>query len=257
MNVSGLNWVVFRVLFFFISTAIFFSCSSPKDVIYLQTGVIPSGVNPRNALKCQIGDELSVRVYSINHEVVAPFNTFLKEGENETSPTKGYLVSESSELTLPLIGSVKAVGLTLDQLQDTIGQRLLGFVKSPIVSVQMLNFRVTVLGDVAKPGVIKVANGHINVLEAIGSCGDMNITGLRSDVMVVRNMDGVQKEFHLDLTDKATFSKEGFQLQQNDIVYVKPNLTKRRDAQISSVRTTMLISLTSLILSTIILIFIK
>jgi polysaccharide export outer membrane protein len=126
---------------------------------------------------------------------------------------------------------------------------LSAYLVDPIVNIRILNFKVTVLGDVKKPGTFNIPNERISLPEAIGIAGDLNITGERQDVMVIRDVDGKKTEYHIDLTSKELFSSPVFYLNQNDIVYVIPNRTKRNSSAVNPANAGIFISLASVLIA--------
>jgi polysaccharide export outer membrane protein len=167
----------------------------------------------------------------------------------------GYLVQENGNIEFPIIGSIKVGGLTRTQAIEQIKQQLSSYVVNPTVSVRILNFRVTVLGEVRNPGTFTIPNERITILEALGVSGDLLITGERQNVLVIREEDGTRKEYRIDLTQESLFSSPVFYLQQNDVVYVEPNRAKRNSSVINASNTGIVISSLSLVLTTLILIF--
>jgi len=142
-------------------------------------------------------------------------------------------------------------GLSRSEAISHIQKRLALYINHPVVTVQILNYKITVLGDVKKPGTFKVPNERITLLEAIGLAGDLNITGNRKNVLVIRDHDGVKEEYRIDLTASALFSSPVYYLEQNDMVYVEPNGTARLRSSLFVTTTGIFVSLTSLIITTI------
>ena len=151
---------------------------------------------------------------------------------------------------LPIIGAVKIGGLTRDSAISVIRNVLLEHLESPHVSIRILNFKVTVLGEVNNPGTFAVPNERINIIEAIGVAKDLKITGKRKNVVVIRNENGQNKEYRVDLTSKTLFQSPVYMLKQNDIVYVEPNFKARYDASILRTTGGVILSATSLIITT-------
>ena len=129
-------------------------------------------------------------------------------------------------------------GLTKNEAEDLIRERLKPYLKeSPIVTVRMSNYKISVLGEVARPGSFTIGNEKVNVLEALAMAGDMTVYGVRSEVAVTREVDGVRTIEYLDLTSTDIFNSPAFYLQQNDVVYVKPNKYKAQTGEINQNRT--------------------
>lgn len=140
------------------------------------------------------------------------------------------------------------------QVVDTIQQLLTGYLKDPTVQIQIQNFKVTVLGDVKAPGTFKIPNERITVLEAIGLAGDLKMTGVRKNVLVIRDSSGIKQEFRIDLTKKDVFQSPVYYLKQNDVIYVQPNAAGRSEGTVWKTTGTIFISLTSLVVTTLALI---
>ena len=193
----------------------------------------------------QPNDILAISVSSLNPEASAVFNAPNISYANATTATgtalqsSGYLVNANGEIQFPLLGAIKASGLTVSQLHtkivdDIANKKLL---VDPIVSIRMLNFKVTVLGEVAKPSVLSVTNEKISLLEALGLAGDITIYGKKDHVMVIREENGKKNIKYLNLNSSELFNSPYYYLKSNDIVYVEP--TKARVG--SSSRTSQLL----------------
>lgn len=191
----------------------------------------------------QKNDQLSIIVTSLNPEATEVFNKpnqsviSSSSGNGVSSITTGYLVDDNGNIQFPILGSIKASGLTLKQLGDTIAATLTAkkLLTEPIVNVRIMNFRVTVLGEVNRPGVVPVANGKISLLEAIGMAGDMTVYAKRDNVLLIRVEDGNKIVRRLDLNDPAFVSASPYYyLKTNDVVYVETG--KAKIANASSLR---------------------
>ena len=171
----------------------------------------------------QPNDILSITVSSLNPEATQIFNT--PNGQANGSQPSGYLVNEDSTILFPILGPVKAGGLTKEQLKSRLTQSLVSrkLLVDPIVNVRMMNFRVTVLGEVNKPAVIPVPSEKISLLEAIGLAGDLTIYAKRNNVLVIREVDGQKLTNRVDLNSSSLFQSPYYYLQANDVVYVEPN----------------------------------
>ncbi|WP_430405535.1 polysaccharide biosynthesis/export family protein [Fluviicola sp.] len=137
---------------------------------------------------------------------------------------------------------------------DTIHTLLNGYLKNPTVQIQIQNFKITVLGDVKNPGTFKIPNERITLIEAIGLSGDMKMSGVRKNVLVIRDSCGIKREYRVDMTKKELFSSPAYYLKQNDVVYVEPNVAARSEGTLWKTTGAIFISLTSLVITTIILI---
>ena len=225
------------------------SCTSYKNVPYLQN---PEAVNdfeetlPLYDAKIMPKDLLSITVNTTDPKAATPFNLTVQTPINAaltnisttTQPTmQQYLVINKGEIDFPVIGRLEVGGLTKNEAEDLIRERLKPYLKeSPIVTVRMANYKIYVLGEVARPGSFTIGNEKVNVLEALAMAGDMTVYGVRSEVAVTREVDGVRTIEYLDLTSTDIFNSPAFYLQQNDVVYVKPNKYKAQTGEISQNR---------------------
>jgi polysaccharide biosynthesis/export protein len=175
----------------------------------------------------QKNDLLSISVSSLNPDASAIFNTPNSSGVVGAggNPASGYLVSADGTIQFPILGPIKAAGLTKEQLKESLVKKLLEkqLLKDPIVSIRFLNFRVTVLGEVKNPAVVNVPNEKISLLEAIGLAGDLTIYAKRDNILVIREEDGNKTIKRLNLNSNELLSSPYYYLKCNDVVYVEPN----------------------------------
>ena len=186
-----------------------------------------------------------------NLTVQTPINAALTNITTTTSPSlQQYLVNNEGEIDFPVIGRIKVGGLTKNEAEDLIREQLKPYLKeTPIVTVRMANYKIAVLGEVARPGSFTVSNEKVNVLEALAMAGDMTVYGVRTNVKLIReDADGKRSIHELDLTKSDLVLSPYFYLKQNDILYVTPNQTKARSSDIGTTTTTW-ISATSIMVS--------
>jgi len=212
------------------------SCANTKKVAYFNdvkdSVRIPSkaGLEP----VIQKKDILSITVSSLSNEATVIFNTpNLPITPNASaSPnmpqTAGYLVGADGYIKFPILGNIKAAGLTRQELENNITKLLVDkkLLFDPIVSSRFLNFRVTVLGEVNRPGVITVPSEQISILEAIGQAGDLTIYGLRDNVMLIRQVGPDKIVKRLNLNSSSLFQSPYYFLKSNDVLYVEPGKAK-------------------------------
>ena len=197
-------------------------------------------------------DERSTMLFNLPQEL----GNNLYGGYAQGAPTPpGYLVNSDGNIQFPIIGNIQLAGMTRTQAIEKLKEELSSYIVNPTISIRILNFRVTVLGDVRNPGTFTIPNERITVLEALGIAGDLLITGERENILVVRDDDGKKREFRIDLTSESLFSSPVYYLQQNDVIYVEPNRAKRNSSVINASNTGIVISSLSLILTSLILIF--
>lgn len=193
----------------------------------------------------QKGDILSISVITPNELSSKLFNQSggITNGVstavdvNQVNPvTGGYLVNEKGEIIFPYLGNVKAAGLTRQSLMDTLSSRLKYYVDSAFVSIRLLNYRITVLGEVMKPGTFSIPSERVTVLDAIGLAGDLSVYGKRNNIRVIRTTGGVRETGILDLNKGDIFNSPFFYLRQNDIVYIEMNDRKIPNTDQASLR---------------------
>jgi polysaccharide export outer membrane protein len=138
----------------------------------------------------------------------------------------GILVGEDGLISLPKIGQVKVSGRTTKDISKGINAQLLPFLKDPVVTVRIMNYRITVLGEVSRPGTITIPNERITVLEGLGLAGDLTPYGNRHNVLVIRDSSGTQTVHRMNLNDNSIFASPFFYLKPNDVVYVEPGKTR-------------------------------
>ena len=237
------------------------SCTSYKNVPYLQN---PEAVNdfqeilPMYDAKIMPKDLLTITVNTSDPEASAPYNlvvqTSMNAGRSSSltqQPTlQQYLVSNEGTIDFPVLGRLNVLGLTKGEAEDLIREKLAPhFTETPIVTVRMSNYKISVLGEVAKPGTFTVSNEKVNILEALAMAGDLTVWGVREDVKLIRE-DAVGKRqiVSLNLNNADIVTGPYYYLQQNDILYVTPNETKAKNSDIGQ-STSLWFSATSILIS--------
>ena len=211
-----------------ISMALFtIGCVPAKKMVYFQElesiKVNDSVVNYEPEI--QVGDLLTINVSALDNEAVTPFNLVENSGSRNAMVVR-YLVNIDGELNFPVIGKLKAEGLTSKQLNALLVKRLSVYIQNPIVNIRLVNFKISVLGEVREPGSFPIPNERVSILEAISLAGDLTIQGKRNNVLLVREEKGKRVFVNIDLTNKALFNSPYYYLAQNDVLYVTPNKAK-------------------------------
>src|SRR5690554_436596 len=207
----------------------------------------------------QPSDYISVRVNTLNSETNLLFNSGVISNTGGSSGTggagslssEGYRVDKDGAINFPILGRVMLGGLTIDEATDTLTSLLEKEAKNPIVNLRILNFKITVLGEVSSPGTFNVSTENINIIEAIGLAGDLTPFGKRENVLLIRVRDGVRTSARLDLNKKDVFSSPYFYLQQNDLIYVEP--VRARAAQASMSRSNISLAFSIISIATLLL----
>lgn len=222
------------------------ACSVPKDVAYFQgiDRLTPADLERMDhtySATVAEDDLLTITVTAWNTTVVTPFNpppfAYMTQGEtNVSADTKltTYLVDKEGNINFPVLGKVRAAGLTKGQLTDELQTRIRQYVEGAMVHVQIVNFKITILGEVSRPGSINIRNDRVSILDALGMVGDLTINANRKNILIVRDNNGRKEYGRLDITNPEIFASPYFYLKQNDVVYVEPNNAKKRNANYSS-----------------------
>lgn len=237
-------------------------CTSYKSVPYLQNPEAVNqfeGVLPLYDAKIMPKDLLTITVNTTDPEAAAPFNLTVQNSVNvalnnrntTTQPAlQQYLVNNEGTIDFPVLGRLHVSGLTKNEAEDLIREKLKPYLKEvPIVTVRMANYKIAVMGEVARPGTFTVSNEKVNVLEALAMAGDLTIWGVRDDVKLIReDAQGKREIIKLNLNDASLVTGPYYYLQQNDILYVSPNKTKAKNSDIGQ-STSLWVSATSILVS--------
>ncbi len=228
------------------------SCVSKKDVVYFQNAKDFETIVDTDTFtpKFKINDIVSIFVSTFDLEAVKPFNIFKGSGQNVANPEFiDYLVDNEGNIDYPVLGKIQLLGLSVQEAQDLFKEKLSIYLKDPIVNIRILNFRVSVLGEVSRPGRYEVSGQRITILEAIALAGDLSIKGHRENVLVIRDFNGTKTYTKVDLTNKELFNSPVYYLTQNDVVYVTPNNSAISSAS-GDTRIGTIISVTSFLITT-------
>lgn len=216
------------------AVALFASCASYKDIIYFQD-ISDRELQPLlNEYEATIkkDDRLAIVVSGSDKTVTAPYNLTLSEissTSNSTNPeqsTLSYLVDAEGNIEFPILGTLHVEGMTRNELVRFLTEEIGKDVKDPIVYVNFKNFKITVLGEVRSPGTYTIDSEKISVLQALGRAGDLNLTAKRDGILLIREVDGIQQHYTLDLRNSDILESPYFYMQQNDVLYVPPSPTR-------------------------------
>jgi len=223
-------------LFFTVIAGFLSSCANPKKAIYFNDQPDGTITNTLPVLQQTINanDILSIVVSSLNPEASVIFNSPTTSSNAATGTAvvgrsfSGYLVEQDGSIQFPVLGKIQVAGLTKSELTEFLRKTLVDkkLLIDPIVTINFLNFRVTVLGEVLHPMVVNVPNEKISLLEAIGMAGDLTIFARRDNVLLIREEKGKRTLKRLDLNSGSIFMSPYYYLKSNDIVYAEPNRTK-------------------------------
>lgn len=241
-------------------------CGSSKNVAYFQNSDSVSLDTSQELFDARImpKDVLSITVSTTDDVAAAPFNltiptpyTLGQRNSYAQAMLQSYIVDNDGNIDFPLVGSLHLAGLTKNAAEQLIREKIKPYLtetENPIVTVRMINYKISVLGEVTRPGMFTVANEKISILEALAQAGDLTVYGVRDRVKLIREDATGKKEIHvLNLNDANIINSPYYYLQQNDVVYVEPNNVKAQNASIGSVTTItissvgVLVSLASLV----------
>ena len=204
------------------------SCGSRQEIAYFQNQEELTTNFSQYIPKIQPNDQLAILISGADPSAVAPFNQVSTINVNATQanispyhPT--YTVNEDGNINLPVIGDIKISELTRSEAINLLKDRLKKYIVNPGVNINYVNFRISVLGEVSRPGSFVVPNERITILDALGMAGDLTIKGKRENVTVIREINGQKERYNVDLTSSSTLNSPVYYLAQNDVIYVEPN----------------------------------
>lgn len=264
--VKKLSKMILRKYFVYgvISMSVF-SCTPRQEINYMKDiesiALDNSVKNSRSTL--QPGDQLVINVSAKDMDVVKPFNQNYSSSTTITQysmpssnnlpqqlPVSGpmYMVDTDWNIIFPQIGKISAREETVETFRTKLVDMISKYVKDPVVDVKLVNFKISVLGEVARPGQYIIPDGNTTLFGALGMAGDLTPFGLRKNVLIVRNVDGQFTQQRVDLTSAEFINSPYYYLKQNDMIYVQPNAVREKAARIDP-NTGLYISVASVIAS--------
>lgn len=223
------------------------SCGTRENTNYMQNidDVVTSATSKNNNL-LQNGDQLVINITAQDLDVIKPFNQNYSSGQSlqnndvtgninqnfVTASGPTYVIDSNGEIDFPVLGKLSAKDKTLEQFRDSITERLKKYIKNPTVSVKLNNFRISVLGEVKRPGEYLLQDGKGTIFNALGLAGDTTEFGLRKDVLIIRTVDGQLEKSKVDLTSSDFLDSPYYNLKQGDVIYVASNETKQKTAKV-------------------------
>ena len=228
----SITWVIFVIT----------SCVTPSNVVYFQDA--GDFLRNRNVASYEViihqDDLLAIMVNSMATEAALPYNlpmsNYYVGGESfGQQRLLGYLVDNDGNIDFPVLGKIHVEGLTRNQLRELLKGMLIdgGHLTDPIITINFMNFKISVQGEVSRPGSFIITGERVTLLEALSMAGDLTIYGRRDRVLVIRETKGDRIMLNHDLTSKDLFSSPCYYLQQNDIVYVEPNVRRVQQSNIN------------------------
>ncbi len=234
------------------------SCGTQKkSILYLQDAVAdqPETIVNQYELKIKPSDILGVTVNSRYAELAAPFNLSSITFQNATTgkatgnQAQGQVVDDAGFISMPVLGKIKAAGLTRSELAADIEQRLItgGHIKDPVVNIQFLNFKINVLGEVGRPGEFAINSDRVTLFDALSMAGDITDYGVKERITVIREQNGQRTIAYLDATSTDVFKSPYYYLQQNDIIIVDPDEIKQTNVAVNQKGRNTLSTVTSIL----------
>ncbi len=241
-----------KAIFYLLTLSIFFqtSCNSPKNITMLQDlqkqNKVSNSLNPPKKHVIRIYDNLYVNILTLDQNVNMLFNPNMG-GNSSNGNTQymygtpagqyinGYQVNEQGLITIPIIGEVKVINLTIDEVEKRIKTKAEEYLKEPSVKVKLLNYKIDILGEVNAPGPNYNYEGTINILEAISLARGITLYADLKNVVVNRKINNKVQSYKVDLTNSDIYNSEVYYLQPNDVVYVPPTKLKRRNVNNSTI----------------------
>lgn len=224
------------IIFLILAASLFSSCKTHEQLVYFQDttegGTIAANYQP----KLRTDDKLMIQVGGADMEALSPFQFYYSA--DQSNPMQGqqtlqvlqnitYIIDANGNINFPVLGFIKLAGLTRLEAVKYLQEQLNTYVEGAVVNIQLLNFKFTVLGQVRTPGTYLSPTERISILEAIGMAGDLEITGMRQNIKILREENGKIKEYKLDLTKAEVLQSPAYYIRQNDVIYVEPNFTAR------------------------------
>jgi polysaccharide export outer membrane protein len=229
-----------------------FACAAPKNITYFKD--IPDTLKSKEIQQAfyttpviQVDDILQVSIQTLDPAATTLLNQQNTANWQVTGNTggqsvganagvSGYLVDQDGNIVLPLVGKVMVKGLTTSEVREKIRNKAAEYYKDPVVNVRFANFKITILGEVAKPSTYVMPNEKVTLLDALGVAGDLTIFGKRENILLIREKDGKKEFARFNLNDSNLFSSPYFFLQQGDVVYVEPNKSKVASTDMAQVK---------------------
>jgi len=220
------------------------SCVSRQEIVYfqgLEKATAAMDAKEQNSLQIKHNDLLTISVSAPEQEAAIPFNlpvVGVPQGGvelgglsvNGRQQLQTYLVDSDGNIEFPVLGTVKVAGLNRQELSSQLRSQISEYVQDPIINIRLVNFQVSILGEVSRPGTFDIRDEYLSLPKALGFAGDLTIYGRRDNVLVMREQDGKKIHEYLDLTNPNVINSPFYYLQQNDVVYVEPNGAQMQSA---------------------------
>jgi len=243
----------------FLFILLLFSCASRKDSVYYQNIDTLSGDKSNSyEIKIQPDDLLTIIVSADDPETAIPFNLStisIPSAVNGAAMSargqeslQSYLVDASGTIDFPVLGKLKVGGLSRTEVMQLLEAKIAKYIKNPIINLRLMNFKVSVQGEVTMPGTYPISSDRVTLIEALSMAKDLTIYGKRDNILIIRELNGVKSYHRVDITKADFINSPFYYLSQNDVVYVEPNKTRINGAAVGA-NTGVIISITSLLIT--------
>lgn len=222
-----------KKLVFFFFTIILFSCASRKDIVYYQNIDNLSSEHKSNSydIKIQPDDLLSITIAAEDPEIAMPFN--LQASASKESPNgPSYLVDSEGNIEFPILGKMKVIGLSRKEFLNMFRSKIEVYIKNPMINFRIVNFKISLQGEVLAPGTYDIVSERITLIEALAKAKDLTIYGKRDNILIIREINGVKSFNRVDITQADFINSPFYYLAQNDVVYVEPNKNRINGAAV-------------------------
>ena len=247
----------------FLFVLLLFSCKPAKELVYYQNIDDLAAIEKSNSyeIKIQPDDVLMIIVSADDRESAIPFNltsisvpsAFNSMAVIGQETMQSYLVDAAGTIDFPVLGKLQVGGLSRSDVMQLLETKITKYIKNPIINIRLMNFKVSVQGEVTAPGTYPVNSDRVTLIEAISMAKDLTIYGKRNNILVIREVNGVKSFNRVDITKADFINSPFYYLAQNDVVYVEPNKTRINGAAVGA-NTGVIISITSLVITLITLI---
>jgi len=246
-------------LLILITSVFFLSCANKKNVLFLQDieQYTKNDDGSQNIIRIKKNDGIIINISSSDQKSAVPFNLPIVSNANNNQITnqatiQSYLVDNKGNIQFPIIGNIYVLNKSKEELRNDLVNRISTFVKLPIVNIRINNFKISVLGEVRKPGMYPIQNERVSIIDAISMAGGLSIYGKRREVLIIRENNNYEKTYYkMDLTSTDIFNSKFYYLQQNDVVIINPNKAQVQ-ASIFNRNTPVYVSIVSLLISVLI-----
>lgn len=220
--------IIYRITCLIFISILLLSCGTYNKAVYFQDvnreAFTKEAIDNFTPITIQPADILSISISSLNPESSAIFN-FASHSSGASETSGGYLVDQNGDIQLPVLGTLNVANLTTAQIREKIRTKLTPYLKEPVVATTLVNFKISVIGDVSNPGQFKSESERFTIPEAIGLAGDLTMTALRN-IMIIREVNGERQFINVDLTKKDFFNSPYYYLKNNDVIYVQAGRIK-------------------------------